>query len=191
MTTYNRLITRLKVMQANIGFLMRRIELWSLFVPLALTIALWLLISAGVLRLEKGPLEITAVVVSGLFMIVAAIRFVFNRHVFFLWCAVMLLVIMCREIHFRGTSEAVYICLLGLLGIAVLKYERFERYLSDPLLINLLVAGFFTYFISQTIDQRWWKFVPAEKIVHVSLEEALELVGHCYIGSTSLFRKKI
>jgi len=48
--------------------------------------------------------------------------------------------------------------------------------------INLLLAGFFTYFLSQTIDQRWWRIFPGEELVNVSLEETLELLGHCMIG---------
>ena len=33
---------------------------------------------------------------------------------------------------------------------------------SSWVVINLLVAGFFTYFLSQTVDQRWWRIIPGE-----------------------------
>jgi hypothetical protein len=89
---------------------------------------------------------------------------------------------MCREIHFEGSDEAIFIGLVVLLGIVLLKYDRFEDYLANPWVINLLVAGFFTYFLSQTVDQRWWRIIPGEDLVHVPLEETLELLGHGMIG---------
>ena len=97
--------------------------------------------------------------------------------------------IMCREIHFAGTDPGIYLGLLLLFGIALLKYDTLKDYLDNPLVINLLLIGFFTYFLSVTIDQRWWKGIPEEKIVHVPLEETLELLGHCIIGAAVVFCK--
>ena len=102
----------------------------------------------------------------------------------------MFVLIMCREIHFEGTDEAIFIGLVILLGIVLLKYDRFKDYLANPWVINLLVAGFFTYFLSQTIDQRWWRILPGEEIVNVSLEETLELAGHCMIGFAVVLCKR-
>jgi hypothetical protein len=138
--------------------------------------------AAGVFKPAKQGLEIAAVVVSGLFMLIAAVRYIVSRHVFFLGSAVLFLLIMCREIHFEGTDEAIFIGLVVLLGIVLLKYDRFEAYLANPWVVNLLVAGFVTYFLSQTVDQRWWRIIPGEDLVHVPLEETLELLGHGMIG---------
>jgi hypothetical protein len=54
-------------------------------------------------------------------------------------------------------------------------------------LVTLLGTGFFTYFLAVTTDQRFWKFFPAEKIFHTTLEESLELLGHIIIGCALLF----
>ena len=146
--------------------------------------------AAGVFRPEKQGLEIAAVVVSGLFMLIAAVRFIIFRHVFFLWSTALFLLIMCREIHFEGTDEAIFIGLAILLGIILIKYDRFKAYLANPWVINLLVAGFLTYFLSQTVDQRWWRIIPGENLVNVSLEETLELLGHCMIGFAAVLCKR-
>jgi len=129
--------------------------------------------------------------VYDIFMLAAALRYLISRHNFFLWGTGLLGLIMCREIHFEGTDPGMYIGLLMLLGIALLKYDKFKDYLDNPLVINLLLIGFFTYFLSQTLDQRWWKGLPGERIVHVSLEEMLEVLGHCIIGSAILFCKSM
>jgi hypothetical protein len=97
---------------------------------------------------------------------------------------------MCREIHFEGTDEAIFIGLAILLGIILIKYDRFKAYLANPWVVNLLVAGFLTYFLSQTVDQRWWRIIPGENLVNVSLEETLELLGHCMIGFAAVLCKR-
>ncbi len=190
MTLYSRAKPHLKVMQSNFKLLMNRFNYGVLFIPPALTVLLWIIMAFGVIKPEKQPLEIAAVVVSGLFMLIAAVRFIVSRHVFFLWSTVLFLLIMCREIHFEGTDEAIFIGLVVLLVIVLLKYDRFEDYLANPWVINLLVAGFFTYFLSQTVDQRWWRIIPGENLVNVSLEETLELLGHAMIGFAVVLCKR-
>ncbi len=187
MTLNGRAKPHLKVMQSNFKLLMNRFNYGVLFIPPALTVLLWIIMAAGVFNPAKPPLEIAAVVVCGLFMLIAVVRFIVSRHVFFLWSTALFLLILSREIHFEGSDEAIFIGLVILLGIVLLKYDRFKAYLDNPWVVNLLVTGFFTYFLSQTVDQRWWRGFPGEEIVFVSLEETLELAGHCMIGFAGAF----
>ena len=189
MTIFERVKPHLKVMQSNFRRLMGHISYRFLIVPLLVTALLWIIMAAGVVKPTKPPLEIAAVVVSGLFLLIAAVRFIVSRHVFFLWSTALFLLIFSREIHFEGSDEAIFIGLVILLGIVLLKYDRFKDYLANPWVINLLVVGFFTYFLSQTLDQRWWRGFPGEEIVFVPLEETLELLGHCMIGCAAVLCK--
>jgi len=191
MTIYERTKPHLKVMQSNFRRLMSHFNYRFLILPLLVTVLLWIIMAAGVFRPEKQGLEIAAVVVSGLFMLIAAARFIISRHVFFLWSTALFVLILSREIHFEGTDEAIFLGLAILGGIVLLKYDRFKDYLANPWVINLLVAGFFTYFLSQTVDQRWWRIFPGEELVNVSLEETLELAGHCMIGFAATFCRVI
>jgi len=191
MTLYGRAKPHLKVMQSNFKLLMNRFNYGVLFIPPALTVLLWIIMAAGVVNPAKPPLEIAAVVVCGLFMLIAVVRFIVSRHVFFLWSTALFLLILSREIHFEGSDEAIFIGLVILLGIVLLKYDRFKAYLDNPWVVNLLVTGCFTYFLSQTVDQRWWRGFPGEEIVFVSLEETLELLGHCMIGFAAAFCRVI
>ena len=187
MTIYESTKPHLQVMQSNFRRLMSPFNYRFLILPPLVTVLLWIIMAADVFRPEKQGLEIAAVVVSGLFMLIAAARFIISRHVFFLWSTALFVLILSREIHFEGTDEAIFLGLAILGGIVLLKYDRFKDYLANPWVINLLVAGFFTYFLSQTVDQRWWRIIPGEDLVNVSLEEFLELAGHCMIGFAVVF----
>ena len=186
---HERITTQSAIMKKNFVVLHQEINYWSLLIPLVITLALWILIAAGGYTLGRKELEPAAIVVSCLFMLTAALRYCITRHNFFLWSTGLMSLILCREIHFAGTDPGIYLGLLLLFGIALLKYDTLKDYLDNPLVINLLLIGFFTYFLSVTIDQRWWKGIPEEKIVHVPLEETLEVLGHCVIGSAVVFCK--
>lgn len=161
---------------------MRHFDYRFLVASLIVAVCLWIIMANDLIRPAKEPLEIAAVVISAALMLIAAVRFFVTRHVFFLWSTVLFLLIMCREIHFEGTDEAIFIGFAVLLGVILNKYDRFRTYLDNPWVVNLLVAGFFTYFLSQTVDQRWWRMIPGEGLAHVPLEESLELLGHVTIG---------
>ena len=176
-------------MKKNFLVLHQSINYWLLLIPLVVTSALWTLIAAGGYQYGRKELEAAAIVVTCLFVLAAALRYLITRHAFFIWTTGLMFLILCREIHFEGTDPGIYLGLLLLFGIALLKYDTLKDYLDNPLVINLLLIGFFTYFLSVTIDQRWWKGIPAEKIVHVPLEETLEVLGHCIIGSAVVFSR--
>jgi len=89
--------------------------------------------------------------------------------------------------HPSGSSAGVYLGILVLFYIAHKHYHQFSGYFQDTRLINLIAIGFFTYFVSVTIDQRIWKFIPGEEIAHVPLEESLEVIGHLLIGYALAF----
>ena len=109
MTIYESTRAHLKMMTSNFRRLMRHFNYRFLFVPVGAAIILWLLLANGIIRWGKEPLEIAAVVVSGMLMLIGAVRFIIIRHVFFLWGTALFLLIMCREIHFDGTDEAIFI----------------------------------------------------------------------------------
>jgi len=110
---------------------------------------------------------------------------------FLLWAAGFMAIAMSREIHFTGSDEFLLIGWPILLGIALWRHEIYTGYLERPVLINSLAGGFFFYILSQTIDQRWWKIIPGEDVVHVRLEELIEMCGHCTVGFALLFSKPV
>ena len=190
MTLYQSSRAHLKVMMSNGKRLMHHFDYRFLVVTLVVAVCLWIIMANDLIRPAKEPLEIAAVVLSAALMLIAAARFIATRHVFFLWSTTLLFLIMCREIHFEGTDEGIFIGFAVLLGGLLSKYDRFRPYLDNPWVVNLLAAGFFTYFLSQTVDQRWWRIIPGEALAHVPLEESLELLGHLIIGCATVLCKR-
>ena len=188
---YKRVTTECTVMSKNFISLSRRVHFLLLLVPLALMLTLWGLIWAGIASFDIDDMEPLAILLTSLFMVVLVARFAISRHSFFLWGAVLMGVVLCREIHFQGTDAGIYLGLMLLMGIALHKYDALKDYLANPLVINLLAMGLFTYFLSQTIDQRWWRGLPGEEVVFPHLEETMEVLGHCFIGTALIFGKKL
>lgn len=165
---------------------------WLIFcVPLIVAVCITQLILHQVYPFDKYFLEDAALIVTGGFFLLCAFRFALSKDRFFLWAAAMMLVVFVREVHPPGSSGGVYLGLMALFYIAYKKHHLFADYIPNRRLITMLGTGFFTYFIAVTTDQRFWKFIPAEKIFHTTLEESLELLGHILIGSALLFANKI
>lgn len=175
----------------NFLTLFRLIDYRTLLACLVLTIVLWPLIWVGFIRPTKPVLEIASVVITGLITFSLILRFALTRHLFLLWGAGFMAITMCREIHFTGSDELLLIGWPILLGVALYRYDLFKSYLMNPVLTNLLAGGILFYFLSQTIDQRWWKGLPGENVVFVPLEELIELFGHCTVGLAMLFSKEV
>lgn len=171
--------------------LIRLVDYRIILAGFLLTIVFWLLIWSGLFQPTKDVLEIAAVVVTALFTFGLFVRFAFARHLFLLWAALFMALAMGREIHFSGSDEALLIGWPALLVVVLWRYEIFKSYLKNPVLINFLAIGFLFYLISQTIDQRWWRGLPGERVVHVPLEELTELLGHCTIGLALIFCKEV
>jgi len=185
------LITTFATIWNNFITLFRLIDYRTLLACLVLTIVLWPLIWIGFIRPTKQVLEITAVVITGLFTLGLIVRFTLTRHLFLLWSVGLMAIAMSREIHFTGSDEALLIGWPILLGVVLWRYDVFMSYLENPVLINLLAGGFLFYILSQTIDQRWWKGLPGEEVVFVPLEELIEICGHCTVGFALLFSKQV
>ena len=175
----------------NFLSLIRLINYRTVLACFVITIVLCPLIGAGFIQFSKPVLEIAAVVVTGLFTIALIVRFALERQLFLLWALGFMAIAMCREIHFTGSDEILLIGWPILLGVAIWRYDLFKNYLMNPVLINLLAAGGLFYFLSQTVDQRWWKGLPGESLVFVRLEELIELLGHCTVGFALLFCKEV
>ena len=147
MPLYERMTLQITVMKKNFKVLLQGINYWYLLIPLAVTTVLWILIFTAGFPFGRKELEPAAIVVSCLFMLAAALNYLITRHNFFLWGTGMMGLILCREIHFQGTDPGIYLGMLMLFGIALLKYDRLKDYLGNAIVINLLLIGFFTYFL--------------------------------------------
>ena len=175
---------QLKLVSASANF-------WIIFcLPLTIGTCITLL-KLNQVYLGKPTLEVVALIITAGFCLLCFSRFAISKDKFFLWASAMMLVLFVREVHPPGSSGGVYLGLLALFYIAHKKHQIFVDYFRSKYLVTFLGAGFFTYVISVTTDQRWWKFIPGEKMVQSTLEESMEVVGHILIGCALLFVRKI
>ena len=181
----------LELIWNNFLSLIRLLDYRTLLVCVVITIVPWPLIWAGFFQPTKHVLENAAVVITGLFTVALLVRFALTRHLFLLWASGFMAIALSREIHFTGSDEILLIGWPILSGIALWRYDLFKSYLLNPVLINLLAGGLLFYFFSQTLDQRWWRWVPGEKVVSVRLEELIEILGHCTVGFALVFSKEV
>jgi hypothetical protein len=165
---------------------------WVIFcLPLVMAVCVGLLVLNHVHPLGRQALEEVALIITAGFCLLCFARFIYGKDKFFLWASAMMLVLFVREIHPPGSSEGVYLGLLALFYIAHKNHQIFVDYFRNKYLVTFLGVGFFTYFISVTTDQRWWKFIPGEKMVYSTVEESMEVLGHIIIGCALLLATKI
>ncbi len=169
--------------------LLPRVDLAVLLVPIAIAVFVGWAASTGLYRGERVVLERLAVRVLIFVGFVSAARAAHTRHPFDVWGTALVVVLLCREFHFAGTSEGVYVALIGLGAVAVHRYEVLAPYLRDRILLDLLAIGIASYGIAVSVDQRAWRGFPGEERFHVPLEETMEVVGHVAIGLAILLSR--
>ena len=108
------------------------------------------------------------------------------RSEFYLFMASLCAAFFCREWHFPGTSDGIYIA-LALLGFwAVKKKQMFKNIFNNRHCKIWLFATFATYLLSQLIARRVFRYVhlPQEDQLHIFLEETVETTAHLLMIAT-------
>ena len=141
--------------------------------------------AAGLDYLIGKPLQETiSVPLMAVVTLVWAVRARRERSVFFALLAAQALVFTMREIHFRGTSDGVYIgtAIIGLVSLRLAWRTDWEQVLPkiDWRLITALAVTAATYAVALLIQRRVFKGVPGEARLHVPLEEVFETFAHLW-----------
>src|SRR5690606_3662772 len=113
--------------------------------------------------------------------LLAAIEWIRQPRFWLLWLALLAGGLTCREVHFKGTSEGIYVGLVLLAIYAVRNLEAMTPYLTNRRAFTLLASGFATYAVTMSLDQGAWKFLPHFGTWGVSVEETFESCGHLLI----------
>lgn len=141
----------------------------------------------GLQWLHKGVLEQWSLWVLGAAFSIALIRWIVNRRPCILWMAGVTGVFLCREIHFVGTSEAVYVGIVTLFTLAMWKPRWTEDLLATRRGATLFMLSFACYLFAVSLDGRWWfDWNDAWKDAAVLAEEVMELTGHLMILTLGL-----
>jgi len=89
----------------------------------------------------------------------------------------------CREIHFEGTDIGVKVALGILVVWTVLWRKRLAGAVGNITHVRWVVASALTYALSMVVAKRVFSsehlgMIPNEGVIHVTLEEGLELTAH-------------
>lgn len=172
----------------------RSVPWWGIVLPfvLAVTIATLYGQETFPIRPKRRWQEIFGIVFTGTATAVGLILWLRGRQPFQLWTACLLALLLCREIHFAGTSAAIYPGLLIALLVALRNWDSIGVHLTRRRTAGILATGFICYAIAVGVDQRWAKLIgiPGEKRFHVPMEESMELIGHLLIASALLIPRR-
>jgi hypothetical protein len=139
---------------------------------------------------SKELLETIGLAVPSLAAVVALVRALFGREPFFIWTALLAVNFALRELDIEGTTDLVYVGVALLMLVAWRCYPRLAPYLAGRTVLTLLSGALFTYFLTATLDLRWWRFVPYEDVFEMRLEETMEIVGHLQLLALALLARR-
>lgn len=168
--------------------LSRRIH-YGVLVPVAvlsLSVPFLLGVPALAPLFKKSFQEIVGPTLIGLAWATGVAAWLRTRHAFFAWYSVLLLGLFCRELHFdfagREASVGVLaICTVSALGYALVRFPVLEGHLRQQTVISCLFATFVCYFLSQALDNRWFRWPPKNTHWRSHTEECLESLGHFFM----------
>jgi len=125
-------------------------------------------------------LETAALWVLGGAAGICAIRWIMQRTPSLLWLTAILVVFFCRELHFAGTSTAVYVGIAGLVALALVRPDWTKSILLSRRSVTLQTMAMCCYLFAVSLDGHWW-FDWNDRWLNVGKfsEEILELTGHC------------
>lgn len=130
--------------------------------------------------LSRRSNEQIALVLLGISIAGFLLQTVIFRSQFHLLMAILCAALFCREWHFLGSSEALYVTFALLAFWAVKRKELFGEILAKGRLKIWMAATLATYILSQLIARRVFRRLHLlwEAQLHIHLEETVETTGH-------------
>jgi len=131
---------------------------------------------------SKSNNEYVAIVIMSIVVLFAIISLVKNKKYIDKVLTGVSIAFLCREIHFYGTHQGVYIvvALIAIWGFINHKciFEEFKKFKFLRISCSGLI---FSYFIALLIQRRAFKnILPNENHLHIPLEEVAENIAHLF-----------
>ncbi len=127
---------------------------------------------------EKPVQEIIAPTVICLTAILVLFVHRWTRELFTLMLAALVWALFMRELHFIGTSRALYATIIVLAVLASYKRDEIAEFLNQRAIGTLLPLAMWTYFVSKLFDRHVFRSLPDYALWHDNVEETLETSGH-------------
>ena len=128
----------------------------------------------------RGANESIALVLVGISVVGFGVQAIKYKREFQFFMLALCVAFFCREWHFAGTSNGIYVA-LGVLAVWFFKRQRqIDAFFKDNAVEPWFWATFSCYLLSQIIARRVFRYValPGEEEMHIYLEESVETMAH-------------
>lgn len=136
----------------------------------------------------RGANEDMALIILGVSVVGFGLQAIKYKQDFLFFMLTLSVAFFCREWHFAGTSNGVYVVLALLAVWAVKRKDKLEPFYKGNAVEVWAWAAFSCYALSQIIARRVFRYVylPGEEEMHVYLEESVETMAHVVMIITCL-----
>jgi hypothetical protein len=128
----------------------------------------------------RGANESMALVIVGISVIGFGLQAIKYKQEFQFFMLALCAAFFCREWHFAGTSNGIYV-VLAILAVWFFKRQRqIDGFFKGNAVEVWFWATFSCYALSQIIARRVFRYVglPGEEEMHIYLEESVETMAH-------------
>ncbi len=139
----------------------------------------------AVRTLHREIHEVIALILTPIAIIVHTLHFQNGRRPVHLILAVLAVAILCREVHFAGTTKGIYIAIGIIAAWAALWFKRIKPNLDEGQMGLWIAGAGCSYLFSQVIARRAFRALPYEDPLHIALEETVENVAHMLLIITA------
>lgn len=130
---------------------------------------------------EKSVQEIIAPTIICLTAILVLFVHRWTREWFTLMLACLVWALFMRELHFYGTSWALYTTVIVLAVVASHKRDEIAEFLGQRAIGTLLTLSLWTYFVTKLFDRHYFSFLPYYNDWNNNVEESLETIAHVMV----------
>ncbi|MCF7955665.1 MAG: hypothetical protein K9M75_07685 [Phycisphaerae bacterium] len=129
---------------------------------------------------SRGANEDIALILVGISVAGFGIQAIKYRQEFQFFMLALCAAFFCREWHFAGTSNGIYVALVLLAVWAVMRKDQLGSFFSGNAVEVWAWTAFSCYLLSQLIARRVFRYVhlPSEEEMHIFLEESVETMAH-------------
>jgi hypothetical protein len=128
----------------------------------------------------RGANEGIALILVGISIVGFGIQAIKYKQEFQFFMLALCIAFFCREWHFAGTSNGIYVVLV-ILAVWFFKRQRqIDSFFKGNSVEPWFWATFSCYALSQIIARRVFRYVslPREEEMHIYLEESVETMAH-------------
>jgi len=158
-------------------------RLWPVLVPMLAVPAAYLLDATGLGHLSgRGVQETAALVLMPVAVLVYGLRYALGRDRLHLVLLALSIAFLCREIHFTGTHQGIYVA-LALIAVWCLVWRRslLGGLRRNGRRTRWVVMMMWAYAVAMLIQRRALRVLPHEDDLHVQMEEVAENIAHLFL----------